>query len=134
MMQNIAHSLPDHYQQRMGVTPSTFTLSPNRWEESARFQRAKRGRWYLGVHSRNKPIEIMNEVYRVLKDLGFEWKCLTPYQIRCRIAMEVGSTMKIGLQLYRVHENRYLLDFRKLEGDAFLFFDLCSQLVTELNL
>ena len=42
--------------------------------------------------------------------------------------------LKIGLQLYKVHDGRYLLDFRLLNGDTFLFFDMCSELINDLEL
>ena len=42
-------------------------------------------------------------------------------------------TIKIGLTLYKVQQNIYLLDFQKLTGDAFSFMTLCANIITELK-
>jgi serine/threonine protein kinase len=41
--------------------------------------------WYLGILSRKSPTVIMKEVFRALKQLNFEWKVVSPYQIQARI-------------------------------------------------
>lgn len=41
--------------------------------------------WYLGILSRKSPTTIMKEVFRALKQLNFEWKVISPYQIQARI-------------------------------------------------
>ena len=41
--------------------------------------------------------------------------------------------LKLGLQLYKVQENIYLLDFQKKTGDAFSFMTLCANIITELK-
>mmetsp|Transcript_17532 Transcript_17532/g.24333 ORF Transcript_17532/g.24333 Transcript_17532/m.24333 type:complete len:163 (+) Transcript_17532:1077-1565(+) len=98
----------------------------------------KRKMWYLGIVSSRLPHEIMQEVFRALKATGFEWKILGPYQLRCRKLVSEGKGeskfVKIGLQLYKVKETKYLLDIKKLEGETFPFFDWCSKLLNELNL
>lgn len=45
---------------------------------------ARRRRWYLGIQSKKEPSHVMNEVFRALRDAGFEWKTLGPYRVRCR--------------------------------------------------
>ncbi|KAF2072549.1 hypothetical protein CYY_006124 [Polysphondylium violaceum] len=89
-------------------------------------------KWYLGAISQLPPHEIMGEIYRALKKVGFEWKLTGPFQLRCRIAN--NKPVKLVLQLFRVAENRYLLDIKKIEGEIFIFFDICSLLLEELNL
>lgn len=42
-------------------------------------------------------------------------------------------SIKIGLTLYKVQQNIYLLDFQKMTGDAFSFMTLCSNIITELK-
>ena len=37
-------------------------------------------------------------------------------------------------QLYRVREEKYVLDLQRLEGDAFFWLDLCAALLTEISL
>jgi len=42
-------------------------------------------------------------------------------------------SVKIGLTLYKVQQNIYLLDFQKISGDAFSFMSLCANIITELK-
>jgi 5'-AMP-activated protein kinase, catalytic alpha subunit len=42
-------------------------------------------------------------------------------------------SIKIGLTLYKVQQNIYLLDFQKVSGDAFSFMTLCANIITELK-
>lgn len=42
-------------------------------------------------------------------------------------------SIKIGLTLYKVQQNIYLLDFQKVTGDAFSFMTLCANIITELK-
>jgi carbon catabolite-derepressing protein kinase len=42
-------------------------------------------RWHFGIRSRSEPLEVMLEIYRTLKTLGFEWKEKEPER---RIVME----------------------------------------------
>lgn len=42
-------------------------------------------------------------------------------------------SIKIGLTLYKVQQNIYLLDFQKKTGDAFCFMTLCANIITELK-
>lgn len=61
---------------------------------------------------------------------------MTPYLLRCRVVLDdriPPQLVKIGITLYKVHEKRYLLDFHKIEGDIFMFFDLCGKLITLLS-
>ena len=44
-----------------------------------------------------------------------------------------GGVVKIGLQLYKVQQNIYLLDFQKLEGNGFSFMNICALIVTQLK-
>ena len=40
----------------------------------------------------------------------------------------------MGLQLYKIQEDSYLLDIRKVDGDVLPFMDVCSLLLAELKL
>jgi serine/threonine protein kinase len=42
-------------------------------------------------------------------------------------------SVKIGLTLYKVQQNIYLLDFQKMTGDPFSFMTLCANIITELK-
>ena len=41
--------------------------------------------------------------------------------------------IKIALSLYKVQQSIYLLDFQRVEGDAFSFMKICSMVITELK-
>jgi len=100
----------------------------------AQDQHSKRKMWYLGIVSTLPPLEIMKEVFRASKATGFEWKVIGPFMLRCRNSISAAKQVKIALQLYKVNEKRYLLDVKKLEGETFPFFDVCSKLLSELKL
>jgi 5'-AMP-activated protein kinase catalytic alpha subunit len=76
-----------------------------------------------------------------------EWKVVAQYQLVCRPALKGAEAMegdglgggkrasvKLGLQLYKVMEDQYLLDVKRLDGDIFPFMDICSALLCELKL
>lgn len=114
----------------------------------------KRAKWHLGIRSQSKPHDIMNEVYRAMKSLDFEWKIINPYHVRVRRRNPTaGALAKMSLQLYQVDYKSYLLDFKSLsaEEDAPVgtstdgipaqsanihytmdFFEMCSALITQL--
>lgn len=109
----------------------------------------KRRRWYLGIQSKKEPAHVMSEVYKALFVLHFEWKVVAPYRIKCRWLnkglstemtdakmqqhFQAQSQIKIGLQLYKVQQHIYLLDFQRLEGNAFMYMNLCARIITELK-
>ncbi|OEU16541.1 Pkinase-domain-containing protein [Fragilariopsis cylindrus CCMP1102] len=116
-------------------------------------------RWYLGIQSKKDPAHVMTEVYKALMALGCQWLQLSSYRIKCKwgpnapkenfrgqvpggddghhVAVPNLSTqnysIKIGLTLYKVQQNIYLLDFQKKTGDAFSFMTLCANIITELK-
>eukprot|EP00123_Amoebidium_parasiticum_P006478 comp17419_c0_seq1/m.16801 comp17419_c0_seq1/g.16801 ORF comp17419_c0_seq1/g.16801 comp17419_c0_seq1/m.16801 type:complete len:520 (-) comp17419_c0_seq1:238-1797(-) len=114
---------------------------------AAAANKKKRSRWHLGIRSRSQPYEVMSEVYRAMRSLNFEWKVINPYHVNARMTHpETGRVMKVGLQLYKVDERHYLLDFKNLanpddpaepipEGKGSVtmgFFELCAMLIREL--
>ncbi|KAJ0393091.1 hypothetical protein P43SY_004485 [Pythium insidiosum] len=44
-----------------------------------------------------------------------------------------NEAVKIGLQLYKVQQHIYLLDFQRLDGNAFTYMNLCARIITELK-
>eukprot|EP01112_Ceratiomyxa_fruticulosa_P014335 TRINITY_DN40_c0_g1_i1.p1 TRINITY_DN40_c0_g1~~TRINITY_DN40_c0_g1_i1.p1 ORF type:complete len:544 (+),score=74.93 TRINITY_DN40_c0_g1_i1:255-1886(+) len=98
------------------------------------FTGGRHKKWLLGVLSMMSPHDIMHEVFRALKHVGFEWKVTGPYQLRCRSLLDGKHPIKVTLQLFKVSEHRYLLDIKKIEGEIMPFFDICSKLLAELNL
>ncbi|OZC08967.1 kinase domain protein [Onchocerca flexuosa] len=76
----------------------------------------RRAKWHLGIRSQSRPEDIMYEVFKAMKSLGFEWKIFNPYHIIVRKKPE-NSTYeppKMSLQLYQVDQKSYLLDFKSL--------------------
>ncbi|XP_074601312.1 AMP-activated protein kinase alpha subunit [Brevipalpus obovatus] len=78
-------------------------------------QPVKKAKWHLGIRSQNRPQDIMNEVFRAMKALDFEWKVVNQYQVRVRRKNTVTCRhVKMSLQLYQVDHKSYLLDFKSL--------------------
>ena len=116
-------------------------------------EEASQRRWHLGVQSSLAPADMMLEIFRALRALHFEWKIVAQYSLKCRpctrtpiaaqgqeaapldaSSMAVRCKGKVGLQLYKIHEDSYLLDIRKVDGEVLPFMDVCSLLLSELNL
>jgi hypothetical protein len=58
-----------------------------------------------------------------------------PFALRCRNRITGEKYVKIALQVYKVKDQRYLVDIKKLEeGETFPFFDVCHRFLSELNL
>jgi len=111
---------------------------------------ASQRRWHLGVQSSLAPADMMLEIFRALRALRFEWKIVAQYSLKCRpctrpseptgsgtldaSSMAVRCKVKVGLQLYKIVEDSYLLDIRKVDGDVLPFMDVCSLLLGELKL
>ena len=102
-------------------------------------------RWHLGVQSSMPPADMMLEIFRALRALQFEWKIVAQYSLKCRPcshphgggidpSMAVRCKVKAGLQLYKIREDLYLLDIRKVDGDVLPFMDVCCALLSELRL
>lgn len=110
-------------------SPNVSSLNLNSLSSPAK----ERKRWILGIPTSKNPIDTMTEVFRALVACGFEWKVTGPYQLRCLTKVE-NKGVKIMLQLFKVSENRYLLDIKKIDAETFLFFDICSRLRSELHI
>jgi 5'-AMP-activated protein kinase catalytic alpha subunit len=96
-------------------------------------QPVKRAKWHLGIRSQSKPADIMNEVFRAMKALNFEWKMVSPYQVRVRRLNQVTQKYtKICLQLYQVDCRSYLLDFKSEAKNTMEFFEMCAALIINL--
>lgn len=107
--------------------------SPTSQQNHNQQQQVKRAKWHLGIRSQSKPNDIMNEVFRAMKALSFEWKVVNPYHIRVRRLNQVtGKYMKISLQLYQVDCRSYLLDFKSEARHIMEFFEMCAALITQL--
>mmetsp|Transcript_12544 Transcript_12544/g.18959 ORF Transcript_12544/g.18959 Transcript_12544/m.18959 type:complete len:596 (-) Transcript_12544:19-1806(-) len=94
--------------------------------------------WTLGIVSRLSAKEIMIEALRTLKKLDFRWKFMSPYSIRCRKTFLTSNGaqqhyVKMALQLYKIEKSLFLLDFKKLDGEIFPFFEVSAQLLNEYS-
>lgn len=78
---------------------------------------AKKAKWHLGIRSQSKPQDIMNEVFKAMKNSNMQWKYYNSSIYNLRVRKEVGPDrfVKIGLQLYQVDQKSYLLDFRSFD-------------------
>eukprot|EP00127_Corallochytrium_limacisporum_P003549 Clim_evm32s150 gene=Clim_evmTU32s150 len=76
----------------------------------------RKSKWHLGIRSRNRPEDVMQEVFASLKALNYVWKCVGPYQVWAKRPAKKDTEMdiKILLQLYRVDDKHFLLDFKNL--------------------
>ena len=105
--------------------------------------------WGLGLQTRLHPSEVIVELLRVLALYGIGWKKSGPYNYRARMELPPPSgptapplpagameprLLKFEAQLYRMKEERYVLDFQRLEGDLMSFLDIAGRLLAELRL
>jgi 5'-AMP-activated protein kinase catalytic alpha subunit len=84
----------------------------------------------------------MRAVFAVLRKTGFAWKTNSPYSLRCRSGGPAPATpaptpappaVKIALQLFKVRDDRYLVDLKYLDGPIYLFFDEAVKVLLELQ-
>ncbi|CAF2052698.1 unnamed protein product [Rotaria magnacalcarata] len=107
---NTTHQHLSHSQKSLGSTTG------NSGSGAASLKKAK---WHLGIRSQSKPQDIMNEVFKAMKELGMEWKFCNNSMYSVRSRRKVSNTdryVKLGLQLYQVDHRSYLLDFRNLNA------------------
>lgn len=70
-------------------------------------------RWHFGIRSKCPAWEVMLEIYRSLQNVGMEWRTMDAYHLRCRYQYPtVGLVVKFDLQLYKLENNSYLVDFK----------------------
>lgn len=106
----------------------------------------KSKRWFLGVQSRKDAAVIMIEVCKTIELLDYEWFLenelddwiwmMTRYRIRCRQIVRLDHKVHITemrLQLYKVQEHAYLLDFQKLDGNVCSFMHMCGTVIDQLQ-
>ncbi|KAI9592236.1 kinase-like domain-containing protein [Syncephalis fuscata] len=84
-------------------------------ESGSRRRSSVRPRWHFGIRSQGRPIEVMDEVYRALSNIGMEWKVIDPFHLRARFIGPQGLLVKLDLQLYTMDNHLYLLDFCQVQ-------------------
>uniref|UniRef100_A0A0R3RXA2 non-specific serine/threonine protein kinase n=1 Tax=Elaeophora elaphi TaxID=1147741 RepID=A0A0R3RXA2_9BILA len=109
------------YLENIGNSGDSVFNSQNRSQLSSNVTSQKsphvrRAKWHLGIRSQSRPEDIMYEVFKAMKSLGFEWKIFNPYHIIVRKKPEYSThePPKMSLQLYQVDQKSYLLDFKSL--------------------
>lgn len=102
-------------------------------------KKKKRSKWHLGIRSRSRPHDVMSEVFLAMKKLNMDWKLTeSQYNAIGRYKHPSGRIVLVALQLYKVDDRNYLLDFKSLPSpgtSSFALFDfltVCSKLITEL--
>lgn len=93
--------------------PSTRHLPIN--SPSQKKPTKSKSKWHFGIRSKCPAWEVMLEIYRSLQNVGMEWKTMDPYHLRCRYKYsEIDLIVKFDLQLYKLENNSYLVDFKSV--------------------
>ncbi|XP_008452374.2 SNF1-related protein kinase catalytic subunit alpha KIN10-like isoform X2 [Cucumis melo] len=114
------------------------------------------GKWALGLQAKAHPRDIMMKVLKVLQELNVYWKKIGDYNMKCMLTSDTSThhqqympnhsirlevnhltilqnVVKFEVQLYKVQEERYLLDLQRIQGPQFLFFNLCATFISQLR-
>lgn len=71
---------PERMSQSTKITPTLeYKEQSAPSPQSGKSPHVRRAKWHLGIRSQSNPIDIMYEVFRAMKHLGFEWKILQAY-------------------------------------------------------
>ncbi|WFD36588.1 non-specific serine/threonine protein kinase [Malassezia cuniculi] len=124
----------------MNNTDSASAYSDVSSQSGTGKKKRSRPRWHYGIRSRSQPMEIMLELYRTMQALGMEWNTKTSlpalpngmeqatvaerqhaleslgddiFYARTRCVL-YGIQIHMDLQLYRVDEQSYFVDFRNV--------------------
>lgn len=133
MSQGVGPPTPSHREESKGRTSFSGgqqeILKPNLSRMSMR--------WFLGREYCEEPQVILDEVFRALKKLNFEWKCLSIFKIKCRfplgLRVPASEIVKLVIYVYKTLRGTYLLDLQKSYGATFLFLELGGKFMTELK-
>uniref|UniRef100_H2Z923 Acetyl-CoA carboxylase kinase n=1 Tax=Ciona savignyi TaxID=51511 RepID=H2Z923_CIOSA len=99
-------------------SPSNAVQLPQSLKQNKRLVPMKRAKWHLGIRSQSRPRDIMFEVFKAMKRLGYAWKLVSPFHVRVRRINPITKHInKMNLQLYQVDYRSYLLDFSSLSED-----------------
>lgn len=92
-----------------------------------------------GVLTKKNAMEIMSEVYRVLKLMGMKWRVIGQFNIKAKWIDADKPSVSLGLQVYKTHaessirsnagtattlpDSYYMLDIVDMGGNVFHFID-----------
>ena len=140
----VNNSAPGNMQptrRRMSNSPVEVAAAKNHAVQQSPRQR----RWYLGIQSKKDPAHVMAEVFRALRTLDCTWTVLSPYRLISRWANSDGEMLYVyvALQLYKVQQSVYLLDFQRVgseegkeklqTGGVITFMNVCSMIIHALK-
>jgi 5'-AMP-activated protein kinase catalytic alpha subunit len=146
---------PERMPQLKDVTAALDAVEAKQNEQEPSKKPVKKAKWHLGIRSQSKPQDIMNEVFKAMKNNSMQWKYYNSSMYNLRVRKPVGQNryVKIGLQLYQVDQKSYLLDFRFFDQqtedtneteeqkslnrevgnhNVMEFFELCADLIGSL--
>lgn len=97
-----------------------------------------RRRWFLGIQSKKDAAEVMTSVYDALAHLGADWYTLEPYRVQARWQKKKTKRTSsfnaiIRLNLYKLKESIFLVDFQNVKTDPITFMTLCGKIITTLK-
>ncbi|TPX36190.1 hypothetical protein SmJEL517_g01607 [Synchytrium microbalum] len=109
-----ARSDTDEHQSHVQLISSSLVKRSEALKDSSSVQpkRHKGSRWHFGIRSRSPPLDIMLEIYRALRNCNMKWKSIDPFHIRAKHTSPNGQQVKLDIQLYRVEQGSYLVDFK----------------------
>eukprot|EP01101_Sappina_pedata_P001407 TRINITY_DN11494_c0_g1_i1.p1 TRINITY_DN11494_c0_g1~~TRINITY_DN11494_c0_g1_i1.p1 ORF type:complete len:518 (+),score=160.23 TRINITY_DN11494_c0_g1_i1:96-1649(+) len=89
-------------------------------------------KWFLGLFSAMHPKQIFAEIMTILKKINFAWKITGAFQLRCRgVEDPTLAKMRLTIQLFKLSEKAYLIDFKLTSGGIFPFFDVIDRIMKE---
>ncbi|XP_023007674.1 SNF1-related protein kinase catalytic subunit alpha KIN10-like isoform X1 [Cucurbita maxima] len=119
------------------------------------------GKWALGLQAKANPRDIMIKVLKVLQELNVCWKKIGDYSMKCKLTTDtpthhqplpanfafnkhsillelnnvtiLQNVVKFELQLYKMPEEKYVVDLQKIQGPEFLFLNLCATFISQLR-
>ncbi|KAI9314060.1 kinase-like domain-containing protein [Dichotomocladium elegans] len=92
-------------QHRLSAQQALLSRRPNK----------PKSKWHFGIRSKCPVWEVMLEIYRSLQNVGIEWRVIDLYHIRCRYRYsELDLAVKFDLQLYRLGNHNFLVDFKNV--------------------
>ncbi|KAF9183673.1 Protein kinase [Haplosporangium sp. Z 767] len=116
------------------TTPGSYTSASSTLLPVGTQRRMKaRPKWYFGIRSRSAPKEVMAEIYRALSNLSMRWKTISPYHLRAKFEYAEGFEVKIELQLYRLDNENYLVDFKYVGQQYAEEMDTKAELLRSIN-
>ncbi|KAJ3180846.1 Protein kinase [Gaertneriomyces sp. JEL0708] len=118
--------LPSSLPKPAALPPVPATTTPGKRPKA-------RSRWHFGIRSHSAPADIMQEIYKAIRNAGMTWRVIEPWSVRCRYeipsatgsvdtAGEAGTVTnppivgKLDIRLYGVEGGSWVVDFKDASG------------------